>query len=321
MMAFAGNAEVGMVDVHLAYDATSGVRERDYMQVYQPIEHGLPTPGRHLDTQLFVAFVEGMDKVADAGRMNRVVGHYDLALSHWHFGGENLAVGHLFMAAEALGRVIIHRKAQEVGSERDLARSMGISVEEHGWRSRMAARIRTDSIFAGDLDTHRAAREASDGLEHGFMEMSEVHRRALAATEKTLGYIRRATLDELGLTPEIRNELLKKDPLDIKSMRKIMRGRFIGEADDPAAEGQEYPQLEWKSEVNRAWWGEPNRLEVSFTETYKVICADEVLFQGQMFEVKGRLRPGQEQKELVLRADESKGSAYYTDMPSEVNDL
>jgi hypothetical protein len=144
MMAVAGNAEVGMVDVHLAYDATPGTRERDYVQVYQSLEQGLPTQGRHLDPRLFIAFLEGFDKVPDVERMLRVIGQYDLALSHWYFGGENLAVGHLFMAAEALSRVIIKRKVKDTGAgERELARQLEIDVEEHGWKSRLAAEIRS----------------------------------------------------------------------------------------------------------------------------------------------------------------------------------
>jgi hypothetical protein len=299
MMAFVANIEVGMVDIHLAFDATSGIEDREFVEVFWADEKGLPTEGRIIEPELLAAFISSLAEVPDRPRIVRALGHYDIALRSWFFGGEPLAVGHLFMAAEALGKVLIRARCREQGlSESELARSVGIDLGQYGGKSALAAWARTEGVFHGDADTHQAAREASDGLEHGFMEMSEVHSRARAATERTFGHIRQTILDLLNLPEDIRERILAKEPRDVRSMRKVFKGRFLGKTDDPAAPGQEYPLLEWKSSVKRLFQKGPREFSADFTESVTVRCADDVKFQGHAFQIHGRLRPGQEPVDL-----------------------
>lgn len=299
MVAFVANIEVGMVDVHLAFDATPGLEERDFVEVFQPDEKGLPTEGRIIEPDLLSNFISALGKASDRGRLLRAVGHYDLALRNWFFGGESLAVGHLFMAAEALARAVVRARCRNEGtSEEELARSLGIDSTAHGWRSALVSRVRLEDVFHGDADTHRGAKEASDGLEHGFMEMSEVHRRARAATERTFEHIRRTILGLVDIPTDIGDRIMAKEPWDVRSTRKMVRGKFIGKTDDPAAPDQEYPLLLWRSSVQRLAQTGPRKFDASFTEKLTVKCAEEVQFQGHAFQIHGRLRPGQQPVDL-----------------------
>jgi hypothetical protein len=301
MLAFLANVEVGMLEVHMAFDATQGIEERDFVEVFLPDERGLPTEGRIIEQDLFKAFIQAVDTVPDQRRIALAMAQYDVALRNWFFGGENLALEHLFLAAEALTKVFIRVRCERLGitQEKELARSLGIDVARYGWKSELGARIRLGDVFHDDADTHRAAREASDGFEHGYMDMSEVHRRARLSTEQTFGHVRRAVLGLLDLEAEVRDRIMDYEPRDVRSTRRLVRGRFVGKSDQPAAEGEEYPMLLWESSVTRFWRRGPRDFDARFSEKFTVKCADEVQFEGPArFEIRGRLRPGQQPVDL-----------------------
>ena len=50
----------------------------------------------------------------------------------------------------------------------------------------MREQVRDQIVFDGDHDTYTTAKKASDGLEHGFLELDEVARRALPARTRRL---------------------------------------------------------------------------------------------------------------------------------------
>ena len=56
-------------------------------------------------------------------------------------------------------------------------------------------------IFDGDHDTYKTAKDASDGLEHGFLELDEIARHALKCADKTFHHVRRTIIDLLGCPP------------------------------------------------------------------------------------------------------------------------
>lgn len=62
----------------------------------------------------------------------------------------------------------------------------------------LGARVREKIIFAGDTETYSAAKDASDGLEHGIWELDKVAAGALKSADKTFLYVRRTIIDLLG---------------------------------------------------------------------------------------------------------------------------
>ena len=295
IIAFVTNIEVGMVDVHIAFDETPGEVEHDFVEVFLPDERGLVGDGRLIEPAHLTAFIDALERADEKPRLLRALGHYDIALKNWFFGGESLALEHLFVAAETLTKPALRRACRVHGvTEEEHARSLDIDTSERSWRYALASRVRVRDIFHGDEASHANAREASDGIEHGFMEMSKVHALARDATGTAFRHLRRAILDFLDLPQPVRQEILEKNPADIKSTRKIVKGKFIGPAGALAAKGEKYPILRWDSSIARLWRAEPRDLKVSFAEKFTVVCADEVQFQGRAFQINGRLRPGQQ---------------------------
>lgn len=104
-------------------------------------------------------------------------------------------------------------------------------------------------IFHGDHDTYKTAKDASDGLEHGSWELDEIARHALKCADKTFHHLRRTIIELLRLPTDVAEELMAIKPQDVQSRRKVIRGRLTGAAEDPSAEGELYPHLEWTSSV------------------------------------------------------------------------
>lgn len=116
------------------------------------------------------------------------------------------------------------------------------------WKDLLGAGVREKTIFADDAETYKAAKDARDGLEHGIWELDKVAAHALKSADKTFHYIRRTIVDLLGLASEVADELNEIKPKDVRSMRKVVRGRLIGAVEDRPW-GELYPRLEWSSGI------------------------------------------------------------------------
>jgi len=293
-VAFVANVEVGLVEVHLAYDAQPHLNEHEFMEVFLPDQRGLPTEGRRVDPDLLHDFVAAIAPHNEWKRLTRALGHYELALRSWFIGGEPLALAHLFIAAENLTKSALRAECRRRNlSENDLARAVGIDPDDPSrprWHPALYEWSRSTLVFQGDAEAHRLAREASDGLEHGFMEVSEVHVRARAVTARTFELVRHAILDLLPLSVGARERLRTIPPRDVRSLRKIMRGVFIGTG-DLAAPDQEYPLLRWTSSASR-FVRDGDHLDLSFTERVQVVAAEGVAYRLKGFEARGRAEPG-----------------------------
>lgn len=295
LLSFTANVEVGMPEVHIAYDASSGQEEREFLEVFLPDERGHLKEGRIAKTDELVCTFEGLRDAEDGSRINRAIQQYCLALRYWYFGGEWLALSHLYMAVETLTRPALRRYCRDENAidEQELAARQGIDTSDKSkWRHEIEAWCRKQVIFEEDNDTYRAARRASDGVEHGFLEMDEVFRHALVATEATFGYVRKTILRLLNLVGDEFAEMHNRIPRDVRSLRKMAKGHFTGDGSDPAPAGEVYPRLEWLSTV-KTLKRDDDRFTVSFEERFTVRCSPSYGFRGQTIEVRGRAEPGQ----------------------------
>ncbi|MCA1675843.1 MAG: hypothetical protein LC799_27930, partial [Actinobacteria bacterium] len=147
-------------------------------------------------------------------------------------------------------------------------------------------------IFAGDNDTYQTAKDASDGLEHGYLALDEIAAHALKCTDKTFYCVRRTILDLLRLPDEVVTELMEIKPKDVQSQRKIIRGRLIGAAEDPAVEGELYPLLEWSSGIDSVV-REGFTFQMKTSDKITIRTHPDVGFQLDRLEVHGRLEDGE----------------------------
>jgi hypothetical protein len=290
---FCANVTGDVPEVHLAYREKPDGSRREFVEVFLPDETSMPREGRSVDVNEYTELFNAVNSSGQQKRIVRALNQYQIALRYWYLGGEWLALTHLYMAVETLTKVALRHQCHELGiGEEELARRNNIDPddpERPRWRPALEAWARADLIFKGDSTTYAAARGASDGIEHGFMEFSEINQHALAATLSTFGYVRRAILRFLGLSDE--SELGRRSPLDVGSLRRMVRGYFVGDADDPAPAGSEYPHLEWNSSL-KSFKQAGDKLVFSPREVITVQCAEGMGFQGQAFEVRGRNQAG-----------------------------
>jgi hypothetical protein len=287
VVGFTANTQVGMPEVHLGYDVTAGQSHRDFMEVFLPDERGLPREGRHVEPDELVRVVDGLGKSDESLRLLRALGQYGLALRHWHFGGEWLALAHLYMAVETLTPAVIRsRCARDSITEEDLLSRLGLED-----RPKLEAWARREIIFGGDNETYRNARRASDGVEHGFLELDEVHKHAHAETSKVFAYVRHIMLDLLGFAEAGQPDLYRRGPRDVQSLRRIIRGQLVGDGSDPAPTDVEYPFLTWNSSV-KVWERNDDNYELTVQDQFTVRCAASYSFLGTALEFRGRNEPG-----------------------------
>jgi hypothetical protein len=301
VLAFTANVQTGIPEVHLAYDSTPGHSEREFLEVFLPDERGIPREGRSVKASEFNNVLTRVLSSSESERLSRGLQQYELALRHWYLGGEWLALAHLYMAVEALTKSTLRKHCADTNlDEAGVARLHGIDPDDFNrprWRPALDSWVRRELIFRGDEITYNAARSASDGLEHGFMELNEIHRRALESTEQTFGYVRRTVLQLLELAEEDHRDLTGRPPRDVGSLRKMVRGHFVDAREELAPPGEEHPYLEWTSSVKTLTRTE-NRFKMTFDEKFTVRCAPGVSFRGQSFEARGRREPGAEEFQM-----------------------
>jgi hypothetical protein len=293
LLAFSANAAVGVLEAHVAFDNTPGARERAFWEVFLPDERGLPRQGRHLDGPSTIALLKAIPGHPEWEYLGRSIAHYSLALDNWFIGGETLALGHLYMAAYALEKAVVAKlcRAQAV-SEQELADQLGVP------KKALWAHARRELIFQGDMRSYEDAKSASDGLEHGSMPLEQLHGISIGVVLSAFRYVREAILDVVGVMDPARGILLGDkygEPLDVQSLRKVVRGTFIlpEGTDELAAENEEYPLLRWSTSI-KSLTKDASGFRASLEESFRVICAEGVQFRTERFEAYGRPKPDSE---------------------------
>jgi hypothetical protein len=306
MIAFVANVRVGPVEAHLAFDSDPDRTERQFLEVFLPDERGGFSEGQIIRRHLLeVACPASAAMTVDSSRVSRALRQYELALREWYVGGEWLALSHLWIAVENLTEAVLRRTELELSkTDEELAQMLGVVTddpERPRWQQIMREQVREQIIFDGDHDTYTTAKKASDGLEHGFLELDQVARRALASADTTFICVRRTIIDLLNLPREIGAELMEIRPKDVQSARKVIRGRLVGAAEDPAADGQLYPLLEWASSIDSIA-REGAAFHVKPREQVTVRANRAVQFSFDRIEMFGRLAEGEQPRQL--REDE-----------------
>lgn len=294
-LAFAANASVGTLEPHLVINSTEGRDSREFVEVFLPDKRGLPRQGRFVQVDHLERLITALFQSREA-RVSRALQQYELALRHWYIGGEFLCLAHLWMAVEALTPLVREQELTARGiTVEGLADAVGIRRAGRcatcglnpKWRHDLDGWVRRHLVLGGDDELSAAARKASDGFEHGYLDLSAVHQTALKHAGDLFRHVRRVILEVLGIDGEAYDFLLAREPIDSASMRKIIRGRFTGTTGDMAAPTQEYPSLRWESTVSGASRTD-DEMSFAFAEKYTVVCAGGVGFIGEAFEVRGR---------------------------------
>lgn len=287
LIATAANAAIGVAEVAQALDVTPGKTEHDFFQNFVP--HEITTrldPGRKVDAAATLELAKAVERSSDKGRLLRALVQYRETLNYWRDGAETLAVSHLWMAVEALTRVALRKALSQEGSDSpdDLCEIWGIPKTD------LDSEIRRRYIFHGNRRLCTRTGRASDGWEHGYMDLGDIRAKAKEVRDDAARHVRSAIL-ELSETDPTAIATLTEAPFDtplrLVPITKYVYGKFIGEVDSLAPEGQEYPSLLWTSSLRKFEAADDGKHVVAFNDSMKVQAGDGVLFQGERYEIWG----------------------------------
>jgi len=267
-LAFGANAWQGLIGVHLAYDSSAGLSERQFFQNWIVDERGLPRVAREVDTHLMYRFLAAIASVSavDRPRILSAVVQYTDALQHWKPGGEIYALSHLYMGVEAITPLIINREIARRGlsNRKQLenilrgppADSLVLRITSYLYRkagghipSRLDPWARRDLIFRGDKNTYRAAQKASNQLEHGIAHHADIQPLAVQAVTRTAEYLRAAVLELLPLSAADRDELTNgvyATPFSANGFERQLLGTIKSETGKAALPDQLHPFVRWE---------------------------------------------------------------------------
>lgn len=271
VLAFVANAAVGALDAELIFDSTPGLREREYFQNYIAPESDVPDRrGRLINPRAAMTFIEAIGVMVATEHVHRAVTQYAIALDHWRFGHETLALAFLYMGVEALAQAVVEVRRKAGVSHEEFGASLGVKAPAvtgpstcprcakratEQWRYEFLAAIRREYIFQGDKETYRMAKSASDGFEHGYADFDQVRRFAREARDRTAAYLRTALVNLVPVDQSTSSVLLDdrfSKPIGPHPIVNYLWGTLIAASDELAEPGAAYPYLEWQHQVTSA---------------------------------------------------------------------
>jgi hypothetical protein len=249
LISFAVNAFVDVPQAYVAYEASEGRSSRRFWQAN--IDRGAVglAPAALLRAELLHALLDRARRSAESRRLGRAISHYHAALRNWTRAALPQALFHLYPALEALAPAAerAERRRLGLGDVRAHAIYREVDVTQENWKEVLLGWVRRDVICKGDKATYDTARKASNGLEHGSLDLPLIRTDAERVTPKLFEYVRGGILDLLDLDVDMRDRLAGMSPIDITPFRHGVAGVLTGNVADPTrlgADGEAYPRLD-----------------------------------------------------------------------------
>lgn len=287
--AFTTNAWVGEVQAEIAYNATPGLKRREYFQQALPEKSGTLQPARTGNAEATLALMRAVSSHPDSELLQRAIVQYGLSLGHWRPGREVLAVAHLWIGMEALTPIIRYQACRQLQIPKPEWKDAWRAVVEAD-ESLKDSRIRKDILFQGDTQTYKDAAEAMNGYEHGYAAFTAVRKQAVAARDLTASYLRTTIIVLSGLDAQNAGLLVSPEfiePFDAVPMSKYLRGTLISDTDELAAKTQAYPRLHWTTKLIALTRTKDGHYNTRFNERYVAELGEGVSFQAESFEIWG----------------------------------
>jgi hypothetical protein len=173
LISFAVNAIVDLPMAHIAYEGSPGRTSRRYWQSDVALGVEVFRPARLLQSDLLFPLLQDVFRNPESNRLARAISQYHAALRNWTTAGQPLALAHLYPALEALGPAVERAERRRLGLADDRAHALhrGMDVDQNNWRGVLLGWVRRDVVCEGDKHTYDTARKATDGLEHGALDM------------------------------------------------------------------------------------------------------------------------------------------------------
>jgi hypothetical protein len=212
LIALAGNAAVATPLAIAAYGSDLS-EPRPFMGYRTPqATEWFPPGARRLDFEATQGLIAAAVKQPNKGPLWRAINGYRDALGYWTPETELLAGEFLYVVAETLSRYAFDQwkldpvNAAKIESLRKLKGKTKKRREDTLRRG-----ILRDAIFAGDSAAFAALEKASNGFEHGYMEIADIVGLLEPVVETCFAHVRRALLSALGVEEPWMKRLLTAD--------------------------------------------------------------------------------------------------------------
>lgn len=282
ILALSANAAISETEVELGYESTPGISERDYFQNYVPPESGIVHTTRHINAQETIKFISSLKHQPDSERILRAANQYRLSLESWRLGRETISMAHLWMALEALTKAKIRAELNSRGleTEAQLAECLGVDIQK------LDPTVRKELILRGDSECYKKAKEASDGFEHGYLGYDKIITLSRDVRNHMAEHIRNAIFELCKLEQET-IKILTSDPYHQPKgywpIVKYLRGKLIGEGEQLAAPGNEYPFMRWNP-IIKFCKVDKDQFNFKIDETFTADLAEGISFKDGSLE-------------------------------------
>lgn len=170
-------------------------------------------------------------------RLLRAAENYGEALRRTEPAASIHALLHLWIAVENLTVVVAARLMEDAAVDSIAALGVSLGVDPRPGRDRpfdgdVYGVLRRRDIFAGDDDAHRALREASNGIEHGYLNFGDARRLVDAIFDRAAAHVRTSILRESAIAEEDIVSLttgIYTRPLPVWRPRLLARGHWTAD--------------------------------------------------------------------------------------------
>jgi hypothetical protein len=212
LIALAGNAAVATPLAIAAYGSDLS-EPRPFMGYRTPQATDWFPPGaRRLDFEATHGLIAAATKQPNKGPLWRAINGYRDALEHWTPESELLAGEFLYVVAETLSRYELDQwklDPANAAAAQGLQKMTGTRKKRN--EEALRRKILRDTVFAGDLTALAALEKASNGFEHGYMEIADIVGLLEPIVESCFAHVRRALLAALGVEEPWIKRLLSTD--------------------------------------------------------------------------------------------------------------
>lgn len=151
------------------------------------------------------------------------------------------------MGMENLTPVALRDELREQGVSREqLAESWGVPLNQ------LDPEVRRRLLFRSDEECYKAALAASDGLEHGFKPLPDLHELAKSSRDCAAAHLREAILFYLSPAQDVSDRILGpeyREPKESFSFSRYARATLSGSAEGLAAPEESYPLFRASQEL------------------------------------------------------------------------
>ncbi len=249
LLALTANAAIDLVNLEIAFDASPDRLEHEFWQQLLADESGPPRLLREPEAQDFISVLTAFHSYPGRSRLIRAIAQYLEALRNAEPGREVLSLAHMWMAMEALTPLARSEQIQQAGSRELLLQMWGVELKV------LDAEVRRRVLFQGDHSAYADAKKASDGFEHGYLDVPEV-RNLSADRYRVVGkYVRTAILQALALQPDLFAKLTQgkiETALSCRPIAKYVHATLIGPVDKLAHGSRQYPMFQMHSALRGA---------------------------------------------------------------------